>query len=78
MTAPVTVGGLAGGAYDVIIEVVSEGLANEVFMPVTLTLLLPDPAGLAQHPQIDARQMVEVKEHGARYTIEYDWHLALA
>ncbi|MVA74639.1 hypothetical protein GC722_01095 [Auraticoccus sp. F435] len=70
------VGGIAGATYDVVIEAISEGLKNEAFTPITLTILVQDPAELGRHPKIGVPQFVQVGEHGARYTIEYDWHLA--
>jgi hypothetical protein len=70
------VGALAALAYDDIIGAISEGLANDVFTPRTLNIEVADPSQLAHHPDIDKVQFLSVKEHGADYVIEYEWHLA--
>ena len=68
------VGALAGVAYDEIISAIDEGLSDDVFTPIPITLTAQSAAQL-QLVGADADQVVPVREHGAFYEISYDWHL---
>ncbi|MGE5765514.1 MAG: hypothetical protein ACM3ZF_17110 [Mycobacterium leprae] len=69
------VGALAGFAYDGIIEEVKSGLGNEVFTPRPVEIQFSDPSEARQHPDVGKPQILEVKQFGAHYAIEYDWSL---
>jgi hypothetical protein len=69
------VGAIAGFTYDTVIAEIKDGLENEAFHPLTQTLVIDDPASIRQHPNIDKVQTISIREHGAYYEIDYDWHL---
>ncbi|GAB3002682.1 hypothetical protein LWP59_12625 [Amycolatopsis acidiphila] len=69
------VGAIAVGVYDDVVKAIKEGLDNEAFTPVPLTLTVADPAAITRQPGIGTPQKVQIQEHGARYEVEYDWHL---
>ena len=68
-------GALAGLAYDEIISVIADTLKNEIFTPRPLVLETANPARLKQLPESGEARVIEITEHGARYTIEYDWNI---
>ncbi|MDQ0769546.1 hypothetical protein QF031_002295 [Pseudarthrobacter defluvii] len=70
------VGALAGAAFDGIIDTIREGLDNEVFTPRTIILEVPAAEDLGNHPVVGTLQTLDIEERGAKYVIEYDWHLA--
>lgn len=69
------VGALVGVAYDEIIPVINNGLADDVFTPRPIEIVIADPGQVRQHPGIGKPQVLDVAEMGAHYSIEYDWFL---
>jgi len=69
------VGSLAGLAYDGIIKAIMDGLDNDVFTPRPIQLLVGEPAQIRHHPNIGTPQHIDIVEHDASYTLEYDWAL---
>ncbi|MFE2754870.1 glycine zipper domain-containing protein [Actinosynnema sp. NPDC059335] len=69
------VGALAGAVFDAIVDEIKAGLANDVFTPIPLTLTVPDPRLIRQHRDIGEVRTLTVRENGAHYEIDYDWHL---
>ena len=69
------VGALAGATYDEIVAAITEGLGNEVFTPRVLKLIVEEPRYLETHPMIGVPQTISIEEYGAKYTLEFDWHL---
>jgi hypothetical protein len=68
------IGAIAGATYDFIIGEIAEGLANELFRPLTLVLEVGDPERIREHSYIGRPLSIDVHEHGAHYGIGYDWH----
>jgi hypothetical protein len=58
-----------------IITSISEGLANEVFSPKALRLVLVHPISNMLPEEHDRPDWFEIKEHGALYRLVYDWHI---
>ncbi|WP_198170993.1 hypothetical protein [Actinoplanes awajinensis] len=70
------VGALAVSAYDELVTAVTNGLKNDIFSPLPVGITFPDPGQVRRHTAIGKPQVLEIKELGAHYTIEYDWFLA--
>lgn len=68
-------GEIAGPVYDAIISEIYEGLRNEVFRPIPLTLTLNSLALASGQPGVNSEQVLRIREHGADYSLAYDWHL---
>jgi hypothetical protein len=69
------VGALAGTLFDEVIDKIKTTLKNDVFKPIPLVMTVTDPGNIRQHPDIGVVRTVTVKEYGAHYEIDYDWHL---
>ena len=69
------VGGLAGSAFDALVNAVREGLANDVFTPIPLVLTIDNPFAAGAHPAVGREQTLTVAERGAKYEILHDWHI---
>lgn len=54
---------------------IGEALENDLFAPYVIALEAANSARLRQHPDIGKAALIKVNEHGAEYTIEYDWHI---
>jgi hypothetical protein len=59
-------------AYEPVKDEILSGLANEVFEPITLTIRLDSPNAVTDG--VDVQRHVDVREHGAHYTLFFDWH----
>ena len=68
------VGALAGAAFDAIMPGIKNGLADEIFAPIPITLTLENPR-LARPAGVEVELLQKVREHGADYDIVYDWHV---
>ncbi|MEV7417236.1 peptidoglycan-binding protein [Streptomyces sp. NPDC089919] len=69
------VGILAGAAYDGIITAIDEGLSDDVFVPVSLTLTAQNPLLIGTQSDLGVQKALDVKQHGGFYTIFYDWNM---
>lgn len=73
------VGALAGVAFDALSNALSAALNDEIFPPIPLTLTVPDPALVASQGGVGVTQtQTVIKEGGAHYEIDYDWHVVTA
>jgi len=68
-------GFLAGMAWDGVMSAIADGLANDVFTPRVLSLMLFGPVSHLLPDEIDQPQFLSIQEHGANYDIQYDWHV---
>ncbi|MEU3658017.1 hypothetical protein AB0E67_35835 [Streptomyces sp. NPDC032161] len=71
-------GALAGLAYDGVVRAIDDGLADDVFTPIPVTLTVGNLSLLGQQPGVGTEQSLKVREHGADYDVIYDWNVALA
>jgi len=69
------VGALTAVAFNAIVDAIKNGLGNDVFTPVPLTVNIPNPVRMKQQPEFDVPRFVRIEQYGAKYIIEYDWHL---
>ncbi|MFE1258886.1 hypothetical protein, partial [Streptomyces fungicidicus] len=72
------VGALAGLAYDGVVKAIDDGLADDVFTPIPVTLTVGNLSLLGQQPGVGTEQSLKVREHGADYDVIYDWNVVLA
>ncbi|WP_409471823.1 hypothetical protein [Streptomyces sp. HC307] len=68
-------GALAGAGYDGLISVIDEGLQDEIFTPIPITLTVDSPWRIRTQPDVDSLKAQKVREHDADYDIVYDWHV---
>jgi hypothetical protein len=69
------VGAIVGIVYDEVIAAIEDGFANQVFSPIPMKLTVEDPRKIRQHADIGHKRVLDIREHGAFYQLEYDWHL---
>ncbi|WRZ87939.1 hypothetical protein OHB54_01960 [Streptomyces sp. NBC_01007] len=69
------VGALAEAAWDGLVDLIHEGLADDIFTPVPVILTVPDRASIAGQAGVGSQQSLRIKEHGADYELFYDWNV---
>lgn len=71
----VALGALARAGYDGLIALIDDGLKDEIFTPIPITVTVDRPTGIRMQSDIDALKTQKVVEKGADYDIDYDWHV---
>ncbi|MEU6622633.1 peptidoglycan-binding protein [Streptomyces litmocidini] len=70
-----TVGALVVTAWDGLVDLIREGLNDDIFTPVPVTLTVPDRASIAGQAGVGSQQSLRIKEHGGDYELFYDWNV---
>jgi hypothetical protein len=65
------VGALAGDGFDIVVDAIRNGLRDDVFTPVALTLEVKEPGSF---DGLETEQVVHIRQFGAHYEMGYDWH----
>ncbi|MFB6837188.1 peptidoglycan-binding protein [Streptomyces sp. NPDC056361] len=73
-----TVGALVGAAWDALVDLIREGLEDDIFTPVPIILTVPDRASIAGQVGVGSQQSLRIKEHGGDYELFYDWNVVSA
>ncbi|MGP4111392.1 hypothetical protein ACTWP5_10800 [Streptomyces sp. 4N509B] len=66
---------VAKDTFDVLNNEVREGLLDETFTPIPITINVDDPEHFARHPAVGPELVQRVEQFGGVYDVEYDWHV---
>ncbi|WP_129842234.1 hypothetical protein [Streptomyces sp. RFCAC02] len=69
------VGALVAVAFDGIVTAIDQGLSDDVFQPIPVTLTVPGPAELMTHPDVGVQKSLKIAQHGGDWDLFYDWHV---
>ncbi|MFB7621074.1 hypothetical protein, partial [Kitasatospora sp. NPDC056181] len=68
-------GALAAVAYNELVSLIDEGLGDDVFLPIPITLTVENPSLVGEQPGVGIEQALKVQQHECDYDIFYDWHV---
>lgn len=70
-------GALAGLAYNGVVTAIDQGLSDDVFLPIPITLTVENPSLVGKQLGVGVEQSLKVRQHGCDYDIFYDWNVVL-